>query len=257
MVKAKKHLGQHFLKDDSISKRIAESLLLQTGYNQVLEIGPGTGALTKHLIARGDLDLRVIEVDTESIDYLHEHYPELDDRIINGNFLKANFDDWFEGKFGIIGNFPYNISTQILFKALENKDRIPEVVGMFQKEVAERIASGPGSKIYGITSVLLQAWYDIEYLFTVEPDVFIPPPKVKSAVIRLTRNNVTSLDCDEKRFVQIVKAAFNQRRKTMRNSLKSYVNAAANPPSAEILGKRPEQLSVAEFVALTNALAIQ
>lgn len=251
-VKAKKHLGQHFLNDDSISQDIANSLSLHGDYKSLIEVGPGTGALTKFLLSNEKYTTWVAEVDTESIAYLEKFYPQLHGRILNEDFLKMDFDKHFSGKFAVIGNFPYNISTQILFRVYENKERVPEVVGMFQKEVAERICRGPGSKEYGIMSVLLQAYYTCEYLFTVHEHVFTPPPKVKSGVIRLVRNDVESLPCDEVFFKVVVKTAFNQRRKTLRNSIKQLNPTGLNHP---LFDKRPEQLGVAEFVELTNFLA--
>ena len=218
-VRAKKHLGQHFLKDLGIARDIAHSLSLNN-YSKVLEVGPGMGVLTQFLILL-DTETFVIEIDKESVSYLKKHYPELDNHLIEGDFLKLPLQEIFKEPIAIIGNFPYNISSQILFKAIDHKDLIPEIVGMFQKEVAERVVSPPGSKKYGITSVLLQCYYDAEYLFTVDETVFDPPPKVKSAVIRLKRNNRDKLDCDEKKFIQVVKTAFSQRRKTLRNALKS------------------------------------
>ena len=252
-VKAKKHLGQHFLTDLSIAKKIVESLCLTEQYNNVVEVGPGMGVLTQYLIENTNYKTFPVDVDRESIGYLVEKYPELKGKIIFGDFLKMDLNDIIKkDPFAVIGNFPYNISSQILFKVLDYKDQIPEVVGMFQKEVAERFAEGPGSKTYGITSVLLQAFYDVEYLFTVGTDVFDPPPKVQSAVIRFVRNEKTKLDCDEKRFKTIVKMAFNQRRKMMRKSLKSLLNE--DNKNHEILTKRPEQLSVQDFVMLTNLI---
>jgi 16S rRNA (adenine1518-N6/adenine1519-N6)-dimethyltransferase len=250
-VKAKKHLGQHFLKDLSIAQRIADSLAL-TESMPVLEIGPGTGVLTRFLLQNPAVQLTAIEIDSESVVFLKEHYPELP--VIEGDFLNFDINSLFDGKpFCIIGNFPYNISSQIFFKALEHKERIPVIAGMLQKEVAERLASPPGNKQYGILSVLLQAYYDIEYLFTVSEHVFDPPPKVKSGVIRLKRNSTQKLDCDEKLFVTVVKAGFNQRRKTLRNALKGLHNQpqATHP----LLEKRAEQLDVAAFVELTNWVA--
>lgn len=248
-VRAKKYLGQHFLKDEQIAERIANSL--SSDSRAVLEIGPGMGVLTKYLVNNDAIQFKAIEIDTESVDYLHTHYPSLD--VIEGDFLKINLSTLFPHSFSVIGNFPYNISSQILFKVFENRNNIPEVVGMFQKEVAERVAAKPGNKMYGILSVLLSAFYDIEYLFTVHENVFNPPPKVKSAVIRMRRNNVTTLECDEKRFVQVVKAGFNQRRKTLRNALKPLSLSLQSVPD-ELLAKRAEQLSVAEFVTITNTL---
>lgn len=248
-VRAKKFLGQHFLKDENIARQIAESLTGQTTH--VLEIGPGMGVLTKYLHANEFLDFHAIEIDSESVVYLHEHYPQL--HVIEGDFLALNLAELFSEPFAVIGNFPYNISSQILFKVFDNRNQIPEVVGMFQKEVAERVAAKPGSKTYGILSVLLSAFYDIEYLFTVHEHVFNPPPKVKSAVIRLKRNAVATLDCDEALFTRVVKIGFNQRRKTLRNALKQLGMGLDNVPE-ELLGKRAEQLSVAEFVIITNSL---
>ena len=254
-VKAKKALGQHFLTDESIAERIARSL---TGRSRCLiEIGPGMGVLTKYLIGDERYRFAAVELDRESVDYLAVHYPEL--RVIEGDFLRLDLKSLFTDEsstaqqISIIGNFPYNISSQILFRVFENRDLVPEVVGMFQKEVAERVSAGPGSKTYGILSVLLSAYYDIEYLFTVHEHVFNPPPKVKSAVIRLTRNNVQQLDCDEKLFVQVVKTAFNQRRKTLRNALKP-LNCPLDGIDAAVLSKRAEQLSVADFVEMTKTL---
>ena len=246
-VKPKKSLGQHFLMDQNIAIKIVESL--GADVSDVLEIGPGTGVLTQYLLKRPEINLHVIEIDRDSVAYLHENFTELK-HIWSEDFLKADIQQKFEGKFSIIGNFPYNISSQIFFKVLEMRNRVPEVVGMIQKEVAERIAGKHGKKTYGILSVLLQAFYDIEYLFTVHEHVFDPPPKVKSAVIRVKRNNRTELPCDEKLFVKVVKTAFNQRRKMMRNSLKTICE---NLP-AEFAEKRPEQLSVEAFIELTSAI---
>lgn len=252
-VKAKKHLGQHFLTDLSIARNIVDSLSQTDKYKKVVEVGPGMGVLTQYLIEYKGYETFPVDVDKESIGYLVEKYPQLKGNIIYGDFLKMDLSDIAGSEsFAVIGNFPYNISTQILFKVLDYKDQIPEVVGMFQKEVAERFASKPGSKIYGITSVLLQAFYDVEYLFTVGAEVFDPPPKVQSAVIRFVRNKEMSLNCDEKRFKQVVKMAFNQRRKMMRKSLKPILNDLNK--DNEVLTKRPEQLSVAEFVDLTNLI---
>ena len=252
-VKAKKHLGQHFLIDLDIAKKIVDALKLTEKYNTVLEVGPGMGVLTQYLIENKNYKTFPVDIDKESIGYLAEKYPNLKGQIIYGDFLQLNLNDVAKNEaFAVIGNFPYNISSQILFKVLDYKNQIPEVVGMFQKEVAERVAAGPGSKTYGITSVLLQAFYDIEYLFTVDEGVFDPPPKVKSAVIRLKRNEKQSLNCDEKRFKQVIKMAFNQRRKMLRKSLKILLNDTNK--EHEMLTKRPEQLSVADFVELTNLL---
>lgn len=251
-VRAKKHLGQHFLTDEVIACRIVDSL---TGDSpRVLEIGPGMGVLTKHLLNRPGIDFWAIEIDSESVDYLHSRYPSL--RVLEGDFLAADLSGLFAQPFALIGNFPYNISSQILFKVFDNRDRIPEVVGMFQKEVAERVAARPGSKAYGILSVLLSAFYDIEYLFTVSEQVFNPPPKVKSAVIRLRRNGVESLSCDEPLFLRVVKAGFNQRRKTLRNALRTLDCPLSAIPD-DLLSLRAEQLSVAQFVTITNLLPCQ
>ena len=248
-VKAKKFLGQHFLTDEKIAERIVESL--STEANHVLEIGPGMGVLTKYLIKKEELDFHVVEIDRESVAYLHDHYPTLD--VIEGDFLQYDLTSLFQDTFSIIGNFPYNISSQILFKVFDNRDRVTEVVGMFQKEVAERVAAGPGNKTYGILSVLLSAFYNIEYLFTVNENVFNPPPKVKSAVIRLKRNDVKGLECNEKLFTQVVKTGFNQRRKTLRNALRQ-LNMPLDKISEEILAKRAEQLSVAQFIEITKTI---
>jgi 16S rRNA (adenine1518-N6/adenine1519-N6)-dimethyltransferase len=255
LVRAKKNLGQHFLNDKNIAKRIVDSLRAE-GVRKVLEIGPGMGVLTQFLMQNTTYETSVVEIDRESVEYLEKHYPDLTKRIISADFIRLRLDSYFDESFAIIGNFPYNISSQIFFKVLEYRNHVPEVVGMLQKEVAERLAEPPGSKTYGILSVLLQAYYNIEYLFTVHENVFTPPPKVKSGVIRLTRNERMHLDCDEKLFTSIVKMAFNQRRKTMRNSLKSMINndeLKANP----ILDKRPEQLSVAEFESLARMIGEQ
>ncbi len=252
MVKPKKSLGQHFLTDLSIAEAIADTLADYKGM-PVLEVGPGMGVLTRFLLDKGH-DLTVVELDPESVEYLQEHFPELRDRIVAKDFLKLDLAQLYEGPFCVIGNYPYNISSQIFFKILDYKDRIPCCSGMIQKEVAERMAAPPGSKTYGILSVLLQAWYDIEYLFTVPEHVFNPPPKVKSAVIRMTRNQVEQLGCNERLFKQIVKTAFNQRRKTMRNSLRSLVGKECEVLSDPIFDERPERLSVERFIALTNLL---
>jgi len=302
-VRAKKALGQHFLTDQKVAQAIVEalhsragiapetasaslrplpsasptgpSLLSGRGWPEVsgampalpvLEIGPGMGVLTQYLLERPDIDLRLIEIDSESVDYLLTHFPGMQGRLMEGDFLQLRLEKIFPSAFAIIGNFPYNISSQIFFKVLDYKDRIPEVVGMVQKEVAERLAEKPGSKTYGILSVLLQAWYDIEYLFTVGSGCFAPPPKVESAVIRLTRNGRTSLGCDEALFKTVVKTAFGQRRKMMRNPLKPLARAKADRNgwsdeelsaflSQPVFSQRPEQLSVEDFVALTNLLA--
>lgn len=251
-VRAKKHLGQHFLKDENIARRIADSLTGEV--KQVLEIGPGMGVLTKYLVDKPELNFCAIEIDTESVAYLNQHYPDL--KVIEGDFLRLDASTLFQDSFAIIGNFPYNISSQILFKVYESRNMVPEVVGMFQKEVAERVAAKPGSKTYGILSVLLSAFYDIEYLFTVDEHVFNPPPKVKSAVIRLRRNQVSALECDEKLFSNIVKTGFNQRRKTMRNALKPLGRSLEAIPE-ELLSKRAEQLSVEDYIIITTQLSNQ
>lgn len=251
-VKAKKHLGQHFLKDEDIAKRIADTLSLE-GYADILEIGPGMGVLTKYLLEK-PVNTYVIEIDNESVVYLDENYPKLKDRIISKDFLKYNINEIFNDKpFAIIGNFPYNISTQIVFRALEMRKQVPEFSGMFQKEVAQRICEKKGSKAYGILSVLVQAFYEAEYLFTVNEDVFIPPPKVKSGVLRLRRKENFTLPCGEKLFFTVVKTAFQQRRKTMRNSLKT-LNLSDNLREDTIFDLRPEQLSVEQFIELTQKI---
>lgn len=283
-VRAKKALGQHFLTDQNIAKSIVAALQMSASAGEeevnadssdapsaqdrmdVLEIGPGMGVLSQYLLERQDVNLKMIEIDTESVEYLEKHFPKATGRIIYGDFLKLDIDHLFPGEFNVIGNFPYNISSQIFFRILDYRSRIPQTVCMIQKEVAERIAEGPGSKTYGILSVLLQAWYDIEYLFTVGSGAFAPPPKVQSAVIRLTRNSRTDLGCDENAFKSIVKTAFGQRRKTLRNSLKPVIAAKAAREgwdaealssfiSAPVFEQRPERLSVEDFISLTNLLA--
>ncbi|MCB0459937.1 MAG: 16S rRNA (adenine(1518)-N(6)/adenine(1519)-N(6))-dimethyltransferase RsmA [Flavobacteriaceae bacterium] len=252
-VRAKKHLGQHFLKDENIAKKIADTLSLK-GYDTVLEIGPGMGVLTKYLLQK-NIKTFVVEIDTESVEYLKTHYLNLSNNIISEDFLKLNLSSYFNDEpIAIIGNFPYNISSQIVFKTLENKHKIPEFAGMFQKEVAERICEKPGSKTYGILSVLTQVFYDTEYLFTVPPSVFNPPPKVDSGVLRLTRKEPFTLNVDEKLFFNVVKTAFNQRRKTLRNSLKTF-NLSDKLREDAIFAKRPEQLSVQAFIELTQKIA--
>lgn len=282
LVRPKKALGQHFLTDLSVAQKIADALVVESetvsgatseagavpsgntaAAMPVLEIGPGMGVLSQYLLEREDIDLKMIEIDRESVDYLLTHFPKASGRVIEGDFLKMNLSYFFPGTFAVIGNFPYNISSQIFFRIIDHKDSIPQVVCMIQKEVAERIAEQPGSKTYGILSVLLQAWYDIEYLFTVGEGAFNPPPKVKSAVIRLRRNSRTELGCDEKLFKTIVKTGFNQRRKTLRNSLKPLIadkaarEAWTPEQSTEFLSNpvfelRPERLSVEDFIALTK-----
>jgi 16S rRNA (adenine1518-N6/adenine1519-N6)-dimethyltransferase len=244
----KKNLGQHFLNDKSIAIRIADSLT-GSGYNTVLEIGPGMGVLTEYLLERRFNDFHVIEIDNESVHYIRENFPELNN-IIKGDFLSLEIDKYFRDKIAIIGNFPYNISTQIFFKVLKHREKVVEIAGMLQKEVAERICAGPGSKTYGILSVLLQAFYTTEYLFTVSEHVFSPPPKVKSGVIRLVRNDVRKLECDEALFFRVVKACFNQRRKTLRNSVRAAFELKRD--DYHEFGLRPEQLSVDQFVKLTR-----
>ena len=248
-VRAKKHLGQHFLNDQNIAKSIVDALLEKDKFTAVIEVGPGTGVLTQFLI--NDVENYIaLDVDAESVSYLKEKYPEKKEKIKLADFLETDLNKLVGDKFNVIGNFPYNISSQIMFKVLEHKEEVNIVAGMFQKEVAMRLAEKPSSKVYGILSVLLQAFYNIEYLFTVNENVFTPPPKVKSAVIRLTRNEVIQLDCDEVLFKQVVKTTFNQRRKTIRNSIRTLFNN--NEIRHPLLDKRPEQLSVAQFVELTK-----
>ena len=253
-VRPKKALGQHFLTDQGVAREIVAALRSR---GPVLEVGPGTGVLTQYLLQEDDIDLKVVEIDSESVRWLLEHFPKLAPALYEADFLKMDLRKVFPGSFAVIGNFPYNISSQIFFKVLECRDRIPEVVCMIQKEVAERMAAGPGSKTYGILSVLMQAWYDIEYLFTVGEGAFLPPPKVKSAMIRLTRSTRESLGCDEDLFKTVVKTTFNQRRKTIRNSLKPVLSRLPGLPAfIPYLDARPEQLSVEEFVELTNSLSL-
>ncbi|MCH5219430.1 MAG: 16S rRNA (adenine(1518)-N(6)/adenine(1519)-N(6))-dimethyltransferase RsmA [Muribaculaceae bacterium] len=253
-VRPKKALGQHFLTDMSVARRIAETLDGYVGL-PVLEIGPGMGVLTRFLLDEGH-NVKVVEIDNESVEYLTEHFPSLEGRIIADDFLRMRLDTLFDGKdFAIIGNYPYNISSQIFFRLLEVKDRVPVCSGMLQREVAERLAASPGTKARGILSVLLQAWYDVEYLFTVSENVFNPPPKVKSGVIRLTRNKVTDLGCDEGLFKTVVKTTFGMRRKTLRNSLKSLMPQGQFIADEALLALRPEQLSVDQFIRLTNMVA--
>jgi 16S rRNA (adenine1518-N6/adenine1519-N6)-dimethyltransferase len=249
-VQPKKSLGQHFLRDENIARKIADSLSLHGDYKYVVEVGPGMGMLTKYLLERSEFETGVVEIDRDSVAFLKDHYPTLEPRIIEGDFMKVRLDG-IPAPFAVIGNFPYNVSSQILFRVLELRNTVPEVVGMFQKEVARRIATPPGSKEYGILSVLLQAYYTIEYLFTVNENVFFPPPKVKSAVIRLKRNHVMALDCNEKLFFQVVKTAFNQRRKTLRNALLSMVSGKDVLQDA-LFEKRAEQLHVSDFVLITQ-----
>ena len=251
-IRPKKHLGQHFLKDLNIAKKIADSLTGKN-YKKVLEIGPGMGVLTRFLLEK-DFQTYAVEIDPESVVYLQKHFPELKNRILPTDFLEIQLADYFDEPIAIIGNFPYNISSQIVFKTLENKEQIPEFAGMFQKEVAKRIAAEPGSKIYGVISVLTQAFYNVDYLFTVPPEVFNPPPKVESGVIRLTRKKDFTLAVDEKLFRKVVKTAFNQRRKTLRNSLKTF-NLSDKLREDVIFAKRPEQLSIQQFIKLTQSIA--
>ncbi|HEY4650734.1 MAG TPA: 16S rRNA (adenine(1518)-N(6)/adenine(1519)-N(6))-dimethyltransferase RsmA [Pontibacter sp.] len=250
-VSPKKHLGQHFLVDQNIAQKIVEQLTMPGGVEDVLEIGPGMGVLTQYLLQHKEYKTTVVDIDRESIAYLKEHFPALEDRIISADFLKTDLSKLFPGKFAIIGNFPYNISSQIFFKVLEHRDVVPEVVCMIQKEVAERIAAPPGSKTYGILSVLLQAFYTITYNFTVHEHVFHPPPKVKSGVISLLRNEVVQLPCNERLFFEVVKLSFGTRRKTLRNCLKNY-NLPPEIQAQPVFDKRAEQLSVQDFIALTQ-----
>ncbi len=259
-VKAKKSLGQHFLKDEDTARRIAETISgpeLPEGHPDwgtmpVLEVGPGMGVLSKYLLATGRA-VKAVELDSESVGLLAGVYPDL--HVTEADFLKLDLGTLFPGEFALIGNYPYNISSQIFFKVLDNRERIPVVAGMLQKEVAERICTGPGSKVYGILSVLLQAWYDCEYLFSVEPSVFAPPPKVRSGVLRLTRNSRTSLGCDPALFRRVVKTAFGQRRKTLRNSLAPLIPPGSPALLSELMPLRPERLSVDQFIELTNLIA--
>lgn len=252
-VRPKKHLGQHFLTDLNIAQRIADGLTGHNGYSNVLEVGPGMGVLTQFLL-KGDFKTWVVEIDEESVAYLNFHYPQLSKRIIEGDFLKLDMSSLFQKPFAVAGNFPYNISSQIFFRVLDFKHMVPEVVCMIQKEVADRLISGPGNKQYGILSVLLQAYYDLEYLFTVKPGVFNPPPKVNSAVIRLKRNNVERLDCDENLFRTIVKTGFQMRRKTLRNALKP-INLPDELKAEKVFDLRAEALSVQQYVELTNLIS--
>ncbi|RZL17570.1 MAG: 16S rRNA (adenine(1518)-N(6)/adenine(1519)-N(6))-dimethyltransferase RsmA [Pedobacter sp.] len=257
LVKAKKHLGQHFLTDKNIAGKIVGALTQTHISDKVLEVGPGMGILSDILLERKELDVHLIDIDAESFQFLKTKYPALGPKLILGDFLSLNFHEIFPGKFSVIGNFPYNISSQILFKILDNREKVIEMVGMFQKEVAERCASPAGSKEYGILSVLIQAYYKIEYLFTVKPGTFNPPPKVNSGVIRLVRNEVEQLPCDEKMFWRVVKAGFNQRRKTLRNALSGTI-PKDKMDGHPFFDKRAEQLTVADFIALTqHVVALQ
>lgn len=250
-VRPKKALGQHFLTDQNIARKIVEQL--SPDVESVVEVGAGMGVLTQYLVQTVPEKFYIIEIDKESIGYLQQHFPTLGDHLVEGDFLKADLSQYGQQNMAIIGNFPYNISSQIFFQVLKYKEQIVEVVGMVQKEMAERMAAKEGSKTYGILSVLMQAWYDIDYCFTVNENVFNPPPKVKSAVIKMRRNAVTDLGCDEKLFVTIVKQAFNQRRKTMRNSLRTLLRP--DIIDNEVFNQRPEQLSVKEFIDLTNLIS--
>ncbi len=274
-VRPKKALGQHFLTDLSVAKNIADALLVGPDAPvagspeepaQVLEVGPGMGVLTQYMLQRPEVALKAVEIDRESVDYLLVHFPQINGSLIEADFLRLKLEQFFPGTFCVIGNFPYNISSQIFFKVLDYKEQVPQVVCMIQKEVAERIAEKPGTKTYGILSVLLQAWYDIEYLFTVGSGAFNPPPKVQSAVIRLVRNSRTDLGCDESLFKSVVKTGFNQRRKTLRNSLKPLIQAKAAREGWDaetqaafvadpVFELRPERLSVEDFIALTEKLS--
>lgn len=252
-VKPKKALGQHFLTDLHIARRIAETVDVEPYRNlPVVEIGPGMGVLTQFLLEQ-DRPLKAVEIDSESVEYLHRVYPEL--QVVEGDFLRMDADSLFSGEFALIGNYPYNISSQIFFRVLELKDRVPVVSGMLQREVAQRICAPEGNKTRGILSVLLQVWYDCEYLFTVDEHVFNPPPKVKSGVIRLTRNGVTDPGCDPALLKTVVKTSFGQRRKTLRNSLAGLLPKESPALREPVMGERPERLSVAEFVELTNLVA--
>lgn len=253
MVRPKKFLGQHFLKDKNVALRIVDSLVLAKGVNHVVEIGPGTGVLTQHLLMNPDIDLKVVEIDRESVAYLTEHFPALNNRIISGDFLDLEIEKDFPPNLLFIGNFPYNISSQIFFKILDHRNQVSQVVCMIQKEVADRIAEKEGTKTYGILSVFLQTFYDIEYLFKVPPGVFFPPPKVMSAVIRLVRNQRIKLECDETLYRKVVKQAFQNRRKTLRNALK-ILNLPPSISKLDLMDKRAEQLSVEQFIFLTNEI---
>ncbi|QBQ42322.1 16S rRNA (adenine(1518)-N(6)/adenine(1519)-N(6))-dimethyltransferase RsmA [Sphingobacterium psychroaquaticum] len=252
-VRAKKHLGQHFLNDKNAAQKIVEALDPSLGFTQVLEVGPGMGVLSDFLLEKKEYETWLIDIDDESIAFLADKYPQLGDRLIHGDFLALDFGAYFGDKMAVIGNFPYNISSQILFKILDERDRVVQMAGMFQKEVAERCVAKPGSKEYGILSVFLQAYYDVQYLFTVKAGAFNPPPKVQSGVMRMTRNGRATLDCDEKLFWRVVKAGFNQRRKTLRNALSAVVpkDKMSDNPLYEL---RAERLSVKDFESLTNEI---
>lgn len=252
-VRAKKHLGQHFLNDKNAAQRIVNALDTNLGFKQVLEVGPGMGVLSDFLLQNQSYETYLIDVDDESIAFLADKYPDLGDRLIHGDFLQLDFATHFEDKMAVIGNFPYNISSQILFKILDERQKVVQMVGMFQKEVAERCVAKPGNKEYGILSVFLQAYYDVEYLFTVKAGAFNPPPKVLSGVMRMTRNTVEKLDCDERVFWRVVKAGFNQRRKTLRNALSGVIpkDKMSDNPLYEL---RAERLEVSDFITLTNEI---
>lgn len=252
-VRAKKHLGQHFLNDKNAAQRIVNALDTNLGFKQVLEVGPGMGVLSDFLLQNLSYETYLIDVDDESIAFLADKYPDLGDRLIHGDFLQLDFATHFEDKMAVIGNFPYNISSQILFKILDERQKVMQMVGMFQKEVAERCVAKPGNKEYGILSVFLQAYYDVEYLFTVKAGAFNPPPKVLSGVMRMTRNTVEKLDCDERVFWRVVKAGFNQRRKTLRNALSGVIpkDKMSDNPLYEL---RAERLEVSDFITLTNEI---
>ena len=253
-MKAKKSFAQHFLINEDISFRIADGLSLTDKYKKVLEVGPGKGVLTKYLLKK-DFDLLVVEADRDMVQYLNQNYPELRDSIIPADFLKLDLNLFFKNEpFALIGNFPYNISSQILFKMLDYRDQIPEMVGMFQKEVAERVVAGPGSKTYGVVSVLIQAWYKGEVILNVTPENFSPPPKVQSAVIRMVRKENDGINCDEKLFKHVVKQAFSQRRKMLRNTMKAFFKDSPLLQE-DFFKQRPEQLSVEDFIQLTNRIA--
>lgn len=253
MVIPKKSLGQHFLTDQNIARKIIDAMPPEP--NTILEIGPGTGVLSRYLIELDTADPVFIETDIESVEYLHDTYPGIKNKVVHADFLKTDLSKLVPGEYQIVGNLPYNISSQIFFRMLEDRDRLRSAVVMIQKEVADRIGSGPGNKTYGILSVLLQTWFDIEYLFTVSPNVFHPPPKVKSAVIRLTRNQVKDIGCKPEFYFSVVKAGFNQRRKTLRNSLKAFLGEKDTTGLTEILSKRAEQLGVEEFIGLAISLS--
>lgn len=253
-VRAKKHLGQHFLNDKNAALKIVEALNPSLGFTQVLEVGPGMGVLSDFLLTKTEYETWMIDVDLESVEFLRDKYPELGPRLIHGDFLNLDFDQHFNDSIAIIGNFPYNISSQILFKILDERNRVIQMTGMFQKEVAERCAAKPGTKAYGILSVFLQAYYDVEYLFTVKAGAFSPPPKVLSGVMRMTRNTLQTLNCDEKLFWRVVKAGFNQRRKTLRNAL-SAVLPKEKMSDNSLYELRAERLSVQEFELLTREIS--